>query len=125
MKLHQIMHKRIVGISPNTKIDIAMKLLKSANVDLMPVIDDGRLVGIIDETALLPYSDKNAKSEVEKRVSEIMKRPLFLEENSTVDEAIKYTIKHSLTRLPIVDSIENMMCLGMVSTTELLSAKKK
>ncbi len=95
--------------------------MKDANVDLMPVLQDGKLVGVLDEDAI---SDSGA-GDPKKQVGELMRKPLFVEERITIDDAVKYLIEHSLSRLPVVESRASMRCAGIVGATELLRAKKQ
>lgn len=121
-RVSSLMSRRLVAVHPNTKVDVAIKLLKSTNVGLLPVISDGRLVGVIDDKLLLRYETEKSFS-LEERVERLMKKPVFVEMDSTVDSAMKYVIEHGLTRLPVVNSGVDMKCVGVVSATELLAAK--
>ncbi|MDE1833094.1 MAG: CBS domain-containing protein [Candidatus Micrarchaeota archaeon] len=121
-RVSSLMSRRLVAVHPNTKVDVAIKLLKSTNVGLLPVISDGRLVGVIDDKLLLRYETEKSFS-LEERVERLMKKPVFVEMDGTVDAAMKYVIEHGLTRLPVVSSGVDMKCVGVVSATELLAAK--
>ena len=123
-RVSSLMSRRLVAVHPNTRVDVAIKLLKSTNVGLLPVISDGRLVGIIDDKLLLRYETEKSFS-LDEKVEYIMKKPVFVEMDSTVDASMKYVIEHGLTRLPVVNSDVDMKCVGVVSATELLSAKAR
>ncbi|HVC58331.1 MAG TPA: CBS domain-containing protein [Candidatus Acidoferrales bacterium] len=121
-KISTLMSRRLVAVHPNTTIEVAIKLLKSTNVGLLPVVKEGRLVGIIDDKLLLKYETERNFSMTDS-VEGIMKKPMFVEMDSSVDFSVKYVIEHGLTRLPVVNSDSDMKCVGVVSATELLSAK--
>jgi len=53
-----------------------------------------------------------------------MHDPLFVEKNKNIDYAIKYIIKNSLDRVPVVNSAIGMEFVGIVTATDLLKAKK-
>ena len=122
MMVSQIMNRHLVAVSPNTSIWNAIKLMKSSNVDLLLVLQDGRLMGIVDDAALADIHLTDASAAP---VSGIMQEPLCLEEKSSVDDAVKYVIEHNLSRLPVVLSKKEMRCTGTVSSTELIRAKKQ
>ncbi len=116
-KIGKIAKANPVSVSPSTSARAAMRLLESSNLSLIPVIDDDRLVGIVTEDHLKKAKDLDS-------VKVVMHRPLFVEKGKSVDYAIKYIMKHGINRVPIVESGIGMRCIGIVSASELLKAKK-
>lgn len=110
------MERHLVAVSPHSSAESVLRLMKDANIDLVPVVEDGMLVGIVDENDV---SDAGAQ-----HVGEIMEKPLFVEENSSVDDAVKFLIKQGLSRIPVVDSKVMMHCIGIVCSSDLLREKK-
>ena len=43
------MDKKLVAIAPGASIKAAIKLVKAAGVNLLVVVEDGRLVGVVGE----------------------------------------------------------------------------
>lgn len=121
--ISEVMSRRLVAVSPRTTIKMAIRLLKNANVSMLPVISNERLIGIIDEELLLEFANSKKQNELGDLVETIMKEPIFIEENRSIDDCIGLMLKNSLTRLPIIDAKKSMRCIGMVSATELLAAK--
>jgi CBS domain-containing protein len=120
MKLSQIMDRHLVAVSPHASIGAAAKLMKSSNVDLLLVVHDGALVGIVSESAFAGVPDSDSAKPIEG----IMQAPLCVEESSSINDAVKYLIEHDLGRLPVVSSKKSMKCAGTVGSTELVRAKK-
>jgi CBS domain-containing protein len=116
-----IVSRQIVGISSKTKIKTAIDLMKNTNVGLMPIVDDGKLVGIIDEQLLIDKA--NGGIEGGSEISTIMKEPFFIEAKAKIDEAIDYMLKNRVSRVPVIESLESMKCIGIVSATEVLKSK--
>lgn len=116
-KVEEIANKYIVSVSPSTNAESAQKLLKDSNLSLVPVIENGKLVGIITEE-LLNKSGENTP------IKNIMSKPLFIEKDKDIDYAIKYIMRYGLPRVPVVDSSISMVCIGMVTASELLKAKR-
>jgi osmoprotectant transport system ATP-binding protein len=122
MTIAQIMDRHLVAVSPNTSIGNAIKLMKGSNVDLLLVLQDGRLMGLVGEAAL---ADTHLVDISSAPVSGIMQEPWCVEEKSSIDDAVKYVIEHNLSRLPVVSSKKSMQCTGTVGSTELARAKKQ
>jgi CBS domain-containing protein len=113
-----IMGRHIVSVTSGTKAATALKAMENSNLSLIPVIDEGRLVGIIQDV----LADR-MKTPIG-TVKEIMGRPLFVEKRSSVDQVVKYITRHGISRVPVVESAIGMHCVGIVSASQLLKAKK-
>ena len=109
--------RRLVGVSPRTTIGAARRLAKTSSVDLLPVLQNGRLVGMVlgDDLERHP-SEKEAGVSVEK----IMRKPVFVSEDADANEVRKLLISHNLPRIPVVDSESSMVCVGTVSSSDLV-----
>lgn len=116
-KVGEIANKYIVSVSSDAMAETAQKLMKDSNLSLVPVLEDGRLVGIVTEE-LLRESGKNTP------IKNVMEKPVFVEKDKDIDYAIKYVMRYGLPRVPVVDSSIGMVCIGMVTSSELLKAKK-
>ena len=114
--VENIMSKLLLSVDASAKIGTVSKLMSRSNADILPVLEDGRLVGIINEDSLNPNSSDS--------VRKLMRKPLFVEKNRNVDYCIKYILKHGISRVPVVDSAIGMKCIGTVSSSQLLKAKK-
>lgn len=113
-----LMDTNLVSVAPYAKASTAMKLLENSNLQIVPVMEGERLVGIIDADSL---KEKGKESE---SVRKLMQRPLFVEETSGIDYAIKYIMEHGISRVPVVESSIGMRCTGIVTASALLKAKK-
>lgn len=52
-RVHQIMHRELVTVNPQMPVDEACLLLLNTGVSCLPVLDNGRLVGIVTWRDLL------------------------------------------------------------------------
>ncbi|ACV25091.1 CBS domain-containing protein [Methanocaldococcus fervens] len=58
VKIYEIATKKLVTISPDTSIEEALKIMKKYGVSKLPIVDNGKIVGIVTENELidiLPY----------------------------------------------------------------------
>lgn len=119
-KVSEIMDKSLVAISPSASIKSAIKLVRTSGVNTLFVIDKEKLIGIVAEDDLLSFVSDNSEKKMGENILAVLKKPIFVEANDTIAVAIGKTIDHNLTRLPIVDSMSNMKCVGFVTATDLL-----
>jgi len=56
VKLHEIMSSPVITILPTTSIREATKIMIKRGIRRLPVIDDGKLVGIVTDTDILNIS---------------------------------------------------------------------
>jgi len=57
-KVRDIMSKNVVTVEAKESIDTAAEIMKSKKVRRLPVVEEGKLVGIITATDLIAYSDE-------------------------------------------------------------------
>ena len=113
-----VMNHNFAAIAMHAGISAALKLLQGSNLSIIPVIDNERLVGIVR------YEDLNS-ADNGKTVEHVMQMPLYIEKGTSIDNAIKYILKHKIGMVPVVESSIGMRCIGTVSSSELLKAKKQ
>lgn len=114
-----LMQKHFVGVSRTTKIASALRLATSARVDIMPVVEDTRLYGIVTTAEL----EKNSQDD--SNVEKIMGEPIFVEAGASVEAATGVMVRHGIGRVPVVDDKLTMVCVGMLTSTDIVKASKK
>lgn len=114
-----LMTRHLVCVSSSTSVAAALKLINSAKVSLMPVVDDGILCGIVYET------DLESRREPGLKVKSVMSDPVFVERDAGIEDVSKALLDNGIGRMPVVDSRENMECVGIISSTDVLRSMKK
>ena len=118
LKVKDIMQKHFVGVSKTTAVASAIKLCSSAKVDLMPVLDGETLCGIVISADLKNHAESD-------QVGHMMRNPVFVDADSSLDGATKVMIEHGIGRVPVVADKLTMVCVGMLSSTDIVRAVKK
>jgi CBS domain-containing protein len=114
-----LMQKHFVGVSRTTTIASALRLSASARVDLMPVLDGERLCGVVTSAALGEHRESGGN------VGEVMESPVFVEADSDLDAAARIMISHGIGRVPVVEDKLAMICVGVLTSTDVVKAVKK
>ena len=108
--------KELHTITPDTTIEEAEKIMRENNIAGLPVVENGKLVGILTNRDIRFYSGEKIK------VSELMTRDVITaEEGITLDEAIKIMHKHRIEKLPIV---KNGKLVGLITAKDILKREK-
>jgi CBS domain-containing protein len=115
----EIMDRKLVAVSHDASLKSALKLAKISGVDILPILENNRLVGILSVDEIQHYVSGNPSKGADS-VKKLSKQPVFLEANETKQSAIDKIIKTGLTRVPVVENKSTMRCIGTVDSTNLL-----
>ena len=121
------MTRDIVSITPDTTLPEAHRLMMEKRIRRLPVVDQGRLVGIVtlgdvrgaepsDATSLSIWELNYLLSQL--RVKEIMTRnPITVSENATIARAAQMMLEHKISGLPVVDDAGNLV--GIITESDI------
>ena len=105
----------VISISPEETVDYALFLMEKNGIDGLPVIKEGRVVGVI--------SKKDIAVKQGKLVREVMTgEPITVSESVTAEEALNLMFEHRIDRLPVVD--EDGKLVGIITMSDLAKRKK-
>jgi acetoin utilization protein AcuB len=116
MQIVNLMTPDPVTIDQHDKLSKAKAMMQAGNFRRVPVVDGGRLVGILTERDLQKYSGFLEST----RVTAAMRTSLItVTPYDTVEYAARLMLKHKIGGLPIV---AYGTLVGIVTTTDLLKA---
>ncbi len=126
-QVKEIMNRIIHTVSPDDRVIHARRIMINENIARIPVVDQGKLVGIISDNEIA-FAFANIKKSFplgrqkhqldELLVRKVMKTPaLWTEPQITATEAAIIMMKNNVGALPL---IENGKLVGIVSRTDLL-----
>jgi CBS domain-containing membrane protein len=126
----EIMRREFVSLQAGDRLDFVEDVMALGRIRHLPVLKDGKLVGIVSQRDLLANSlSKALDFDAQDRrsflksvdVSEAMTADVItVEERTEVDEAARLMIRHRIGCLPVVDSEGGLV--GLVTETDLLRA---
>ncbi|HHY38076.1 MAG TPA: CBS domain-containing protein [Clostridia bacterium] len=123
------MSSSVVCVDPDTSFPEALTMMKEKGVRRLPVVRDGKLVGIVTELDLLKYAPSPATSlsiwELNYllsrlKVSEVMKRDVItVGPDEPIEDAALLMRQHRIGGLPVVRDGE---VVGMITETDIFDA---
>jgi CBS domain-containing protein len=115
VKDYMTLHPRTV--TPKDRAQDISEMMKELNYRQFPVVEEGKLVGIVTETDLIKaLSDKN-----DIKVKDVMATdPFTIMEDASIESASEIIRIKSYNSLPVVS--ENNDLLGLLTVTDILDA---
>lgn len=127
MKIRDIMTKNPTTVDGETSISEAKRIMKENNIRRLPVVDKGKLVGIVTERMILEASPSPATSlsihEVhylisKMKVKDIMvKNPITISPETTFKDGLLLGQEKRTGALPVVD---NGKLVGIITESDLV-----
>lgn len=124
MKVSDVMDRKLVAVSQNASVGAALKLAKVSGVDMLPVLENEKLIGIVKVEDMEHYLSKNQASDGDS-VVKLSKHPIFIVAEESAQSGMEKIAKTGLSRIPVVDNESTMRCVGTVNATDLLKASTK
>ena len=102
----------------------AARTMREGDFGSMPVVDDGRLVGVLTDRDIVVRAVAEGLDPTVARVGEVASRdPVTVGPEQDLDEAIELMSRHRVRRLPVV---ERGRLVGVVSQADIaLDGKEK
>jgi acetoin utilization protein AcuB len=127
MRIRDMMTKNPITVDSETLVVDAQKIMKENNVRRLPVVDKGKLLGIITKHDLLEASPSPATSLsihelnyllAKMKVKEIMKKnPVTLTPDTPFEEALKIGQEKRIGSFPVV---ENGKLVGIATESDIV-----
>ncbi len=118
MLAKEVMNKIVTAATKKTNgRDLAVKLL-SGMYSGIPVVDDGKVVGVVTEFDLLKAVNEGKDLQHIFAEDIMTKEPICVEEETSVEEIIKLMTEHNIIRVPVV---RKEKLVGVISRCDILN----
>lgn len=106
------------SVPPAATVDEAIYLMTQKRIEALPVLSDGRLVGITSERDCARHVTLQGRDSTKVLVREIMVSPVvFVSPQHTVGDCLRILTDNHITHLPVV---EGKAVVGVVSVGDLM-----
>ena len=111
-------------VSPSQPLRDAAKLMKSGDFGSIPVVEDGRLIGVLTDRDIVVRAVAQGLDTTSAQVGEVISTgPVTIEPDQDLDEALVLMARHRVRRLPVV---EQGTLVGVISQADIaLEAKDR
>ncbi|MBQ2665691.1 CBS domain-containing protein [Methanobrevibacter sp.] len=128
----EIMTKDLVAVSPTDRLIHARRQMMEAHVGRVPVIEDGKLVGMVTSKDLMrafidfrkTVPEKYQKSQIKEVLVEYImsSNPTVTSKDATISEVAKIMMETGYNGLPVVEDGE---VVGIITQTDILRLIEK
>lgn len=117
MLVRDVMTVGVVTVTPETPLKEVASLLVGARVSGVPVVEAGRLVGIVSESDILPVHEGAPVHRAQTASDVMTTKVVTLVEGMTVTEAARVLQRHRIKRAPVT---RGETLVGIVTRADLL-----
>jgi CBS domain-containing protein len=125
-KVEEIMSKNVVACSPEDEVDNIWRLMQTKSFAGLPVVKDGRLIGIvtqkdlIESGGLLPtFESKKGRFRASSKIASIMKTQVIaVQPEIKAIRVAKIMISKDIGRVPVIDKEGNL--IGIVDREDVV-----
>jgi CBS domain-containing protein len=118
MKVVELMNKDVVTCHPTEKLNIILNKLELFNIAGMPVVDKGRLVGIVCQSDILKGLRNGSMTELS--VADVMTAEVVtVPPTESAVLVARIMVEKHINRVPIV---ENDKVVGIVTRGDIIKA---
>jgi CBS domain-containing protein len=126
--LSEIMSTELVTCSPEDEVDNVWRLMQNRSFAGLPVVNGGRVVGMVTQKDLLEsgvifptFEAKKGRFKTPPKISSVMKTLVIsLPPTATIKEAAKLMIEKNIGRVPVVDGKGKI--IGIVDREDVVKA---
>jgi CBS domain-containing protein len=120
MKVVELMNKNVVTCNPLETLTVIVNKFELFNVSGVPVVEKGKLVGIICQSDILRRLQEEGRKLQDLTVKDAMIEDVVtVPPTESVVEVAKIMIEKKINRIPVV---ENNAVIGIVTRTDIVRA---
>jgi acetoin utilization protein AcuB len=121
------MTRDVITITPGTSLAETHELMKNKRIRRLPVVDHGRIVGIVtlgdvrgaepSEASSLSIWEMNSLLANLKAVEIMSHDPVTIQQNASIGEAAKIMLEKKCSGLPVLDEADHLV--GIITESDI------
>lgn len=115
LTVRDVMSAGAHSVVADDPIDDVYRLMKLGGIRHLPVLEDGRLVGVVSDRDILTAWSQGPETRVERVMTRV---PRWIAIDAPARDAARLLLRHKIGCLPVVDA--NMNVVGIVTETDFL-----
>lgn len=108
-----------ISLPPEATASAALAFLEKRRIRRVPVVQDGRLVGIVTKSDLLGAGSRPHVSTVTTIANVMTRKPLTVQESDTLETAAQLMLSNKISGVPVLDGD---LLVGIVTESDLFLA---
>jgi acetoin utilization protein AcuB len=119
MKVREWMARKLITIDKETTIQDAISLMKKHSIRHLPVLEGGRLIGLVTDGDMRQVFVASLIEELD--IDDVMiKDPITVTADTEIEDAAKIIYYNKIGALPVVD--ERYQAIGIVTVADIMAA---
>jgi acetoin utilization protein AcuB len=106
-----------IGLPPEVTASVALAFMEKRRIRRVPVVEDGRLLGIVTKSDLLGTAKKHAA--VTTIANVMTRKPFAVQQEDTLEAAASLMLKEKISGLPVLDGDR---LVGVITESDLFRA---
>jgi predicted transcriptional regulator len=121
MKVHEMMHKGIESVAPETPVVTLAKMMMQHDIGAIPVGENDQLIGMVTDRDIIVRAVANGKDISKLTARDVMtKGMIYCQDSEEVGDAVRIMESKKVRRLPVLN--ENKRMVGMLSLGDVSHA---
>jgi CBS domain-containing protein len=118
MKIKEVMTKNPQSVSSHDKLSLAAEKMKSLDVGFIPVVDDGKISGVLTDRDIIIRAIAKHKDPEKNEVNQFMSSKfLSCFDDDDIEKAVSLMEEKQIRRLPVINHQKKLV--GVVSLGDL------
>ncbi|MDI6720007.1 MAG: IMP dehydrogenase [Methanomicrobiales archaeon] len=114
-----LIEKNVLTVGPEATVADVQRLMDEHGISGVPVIEHGKIVGIVSRRDVRPISPKRERESIRK----VMTRdPITADPSITMENALETMYAHKIERLPVVDRESRL--IGIITMQDILEIRR-
>jgi CBS domain-containing protein/uncharacterized membrane protein YuzA (DUF378 family) len=120
LRVREVMSAEPATVAPSTSVADAAKLLKQHDVGSLPVVEAGRLTGIVTDRDIILRVVADERDPAAVTVADVASsKPTTVRPDQQLDDALRLMAKQQVRRLPVV---ENDRLVGILAQADVAAS---